>query len=158
MSGNDQSSSPMDTECNEASWVRLVQYIEDSPNHRLKQLILPLVHRAIEAQFDSLFEARWYFDHILIFPPDKYASQDGPRVTIELRSHADPHLYISLCNWDVQCQSPAQCHQVRPEGAFAVFTRYLQHLWEEAVAEPIPEVLRRAENYKAVHSSTSDNP
>jgi hypothetical protein len=34
-----------------------------------------------------------------------------------------------------------------PNAAFPAFTRYLQHLWEETVPEPIPEALRRKENH-----------
>jgi len=36
-----------------------------------------------------------------------------------------------------------QAHTVLPADAFPMFTRYLQHLWTETVAEPIPEILRR---------------
>lgn len=142
----------MDTDSNKASWIKIVRYVDDAPDHpafnRLKDAFSPILHRAIRAQFDSFFAAACYFDHILFFPLAKNESRSGPRVTFELRSPADPHLYISLCEWDIQYQSPAQCARVMPEKAFPVFTRYLQHLWEEAIPEPIPEVLRRRENYE----------
>jgi len=142
----------MGTDDNRASWARIVHCVDDAPSHpafnRLRKTVSPILHRAIRAQFDSLFSAACYFDHILFFPPSEDKSGSGLRVTLELRSPADPHLYISLCEWDIQYQSPAQCARVMPEKAFPVFARYLQHLWEEAVAEPIPEVLRRKENYE----------
>jgi hypothetical protein len=143
----------MDSDDNKASWSRLVHYVDDAPDHpafnRLNQMVSPILHRAIRAQFDSLFDATCYFDLILFFPPTKNKSRSGPRVTVELRSPADPHLYISLCDWDIQFQSPAQCARVMPDEAFPIFTRYLQHLWEETIPEPIPEILRRRENYDA---------
>jgi hypothetical protein len=141
----------MNTEKNRASWAKVVHDIDHAPAHaafnRLKTMVSPILHRAILAQFDCLFEADGYFNHIKFFPPNSEGSRKGPRVTLELRAPIDPHLYISLCDWDIQYQSPAQCIPVMPDAAFPTFTRYLQHLWEETVPEPIPDALRRKENY-----------
>jgi|GEM_PF-6803073 len=115
----------IDSERNRASWVQLANQIDGAPDHpafnRLKAAISPIVHRAMNAQFDSLFKAEAYFNHVRLFSP----GDRNTRVTLELRSPADPHLYISLCDWDIQYESPSQCCRVKPEEGFPVFTRYL---------------------------------
>jgi hypothetical protein len=130
-------------------WANTLRLIEDPEGHpsfaRRRTILLPIVKRAIEAQFDLLFEADLYFDHLRFYPTGR--SKTGSRVTVELRAPAYPMLYISLSNCDIQYQSPQQFTGVLPEQAFPVLTRYLQHLWEENVPEPIPEILRRKENY-----------
>ena len=90
----------MNAENNRASWAKVVHYFDGAPDHtafnRLKAMVSPILHRAIHAQFDCLFEADCYYDHIRFFPPICEGSRKGPRVTLEIRAPIDPHLYISI--------------------------------------------------------------
>jgi hypothetical protein len=146
----------MCSERNKSSWGRIVESIDGAPSggefDRLRRVMSPILRRGIQAQFDLHFEAEQYFSHVRLFPISNEKHGAGPRVTLELRSNVDPRLYISFSNWDIQYQAAAQCIGVMPEEAFPVFTRYLQHLWEETVPEPIPPSLRQKKNYEIENS------
>jgi hypothetical protein len=107
---------------------------------------MPILQRAVDAEFDSLFRAGMSMSHIIFSTLDHHGLRDEPRVTLDVRPNWE--VRISYSTQNIHFHSPSQFEEVDPSSAFPVLTRYLQHLWEETVPEPIPELLRQKKNYE----------
>lgn len=135
---------------NRETWRQVQEEIETFPDreewNRWRSLVTPLVERAIESEFDSLFRAGMSLSHLVFSTLDHHGLRNEPRITVDLTT--DFNLRISYSTSDLWFQQPTQFEIVEPRLAFPVFTRYLQHLWEETLPEPIPEALRKRSNYE----------
>lgn len=142
---------------NRATWKLVGSSIEKYPDqddswNRRRAVISTLVKRAVESEFDSLFRAGMSVSPLVFSTLDRHGLRDEPRITVEVTS--DWSLRVSYSTWNTWFKQPTQFETVIPRLAFPVFTRYLQHLWEETIPEPIPEVLRKRSNYEADDSGS----
>jgi hypothetical protein len=136
---------------NRMTWKLIRHWMDEHPDldywNQWRQIVVPVVERAIQCEFDTLFRAGTSMSHLVFSTLDHHGLRDEPRITVDVTEHWSLRVSYSTKNlWFTQ---PTQCEIVTPEMAFPVFTRYLQHLWEETVPEPIPEVLRKRSNYEA---------
>ena len=135
---------------NRTTWKLVQGYAREYPDHehwnRWRGTISPLMERAIECEVDSLFRAGLSMSTLILSTLDHHGLRAEPRVSINVTQ--DWALRISYSTWNVEFKEPAQFEVALPSLAFPIFTRYLRRLWEETMPEPIPEILRRKENYR----------
>jgi hypothetical protein len=140
----------VDSDSNQASWIEVQSRIQGYPDrehwNRWREAVMPILQRAADAEFDSLFRAGTSMDHIIFSTLDHDGLRDEPRVTLDVRFNWK--VRISYTTHNIHFRSPNQFEEIDPSSAFPVFTRYLQHLWEETIPEPIPELLRLRKNYE----------
>jgi hypothetical protein len=145
------------TDDNRATWKQVRVWIDEYPDrehwNRWRAIIVPLVERAIDIQFDSRFRAGLSMSLVILSTLDHHGLRNEPRVTVEVTS--DWKLRIAYSTHNISLMSPKQFEIVDPHCAFPVFARYLQHLWEETMPEPIPEILRDRRNYEPDVSATA---
>jgi hypothetical protein len=129
---------------NEESWASVIQdngKYPDTPYwNEWRSVIDPLIDEAVKAGYNKLFRAEKSMHHILFSVLDHHGLRDEPRVTLSVTEDWKIQVHYSVAN--IYFRSALQCQTVIPTEAFPVLTRYLQHLWTETVAEPIPETLR----------------
>jgi hypothetical protein len=135
---------------NRATWKVVKNWIDEYPDHehwnRWREILLPLMERALLFEFDSLFRAGMSVNDVILSTVDHHGLRDEPRVTVAVTP--DWRLRISYSTQNIWFHPPAQFEIAEPHLAFPIFTRYLQHLWEETVPEPIPQILRNRGNYE----------
>ncbi len=78
--------------------------------------------------------------HVILSTLDHHGLKDEPRVTLEVMK--DGRIRISLTRNNVWFTEPTQFAVVEESSAIPTLRRYLWHLWEETVPEPIPARLR----------------
>jgi hypothetical protein len=142
---------------NRATWSEIREWIDEYEDreywNRWREIVKPLVERAIDSQFDSLFRAGQSMSHLILSTLDHHGLRGEPHITVNVTP--DWKLRISYSMKSTWFFPPQQFEIVEPGFAFPVLTRYLQHLWEETMPEPIPELLRDRRNYETDPSGTS---
>jgi len=73
---------------------------------------------------------------------DLHGLRDKPRVTVALNPAFEDCVRIAYGTTNLWFRSPEIEYYLPFEPAFQTFRRFLNHLWTETVAEPIPEDLR----------------
>jgi hypothetical protein len=139
---------PHPASSNKESWQLVVQHLRKYPDtehwKKWQSVIGSLIDRAIKSDYDGLFRAVKSMNDI------RFSTLDNPG------AKAEPHVKVRVTvDWRIQVEYvPANYSANQPFGpkiennvaappeAFQVFTRYLQHLWSETMAEPIPTALR----------------
>lgn len=129
---------------NRATWQEVLGFVAKCPEkeywNRWKTIVSPILKRAMELEFDSLFRAGMSMSHVIFSTLDHHGLRDEPRVTLEVMK--DWRIRISFTRNNVWFGEPTQCAVLDESSAFPTFARYLRHLWEETVPEPIPDRLR----------------
>jgi hypothetical protein len=142
---------------NRATWTEVREWINEYPDreywNRWRAIIEPLVDRAVASQFDTLFRAGQSMSDLIFSTIDHHGLRHEPRVTVNVTP--EWNLRISYSTHNLWFMSPQQFEVAEPHLAFPVLTRYLQHLWEETIPEPIPEILRDRNNYEPDPSGIS---
>jgi hypothetical protein len=129
---------------NRASWQQVFERIAEYPDteywNQWKRMILPILQRAMEQEFDSLFRAGMAM-HLIIFSTlDHHGLRDEPRVNLQVMK--DWNLRISSSKNNVEFNEPAKFAAVDQSAGFPTLVQYLQQLWEETMPGPIPDRLR----------------
>lgn len=129
---------------NRATWQQVLRSVGNYPDEEYwntwRAIVSPILEHAVELEFDSLFRAGMSMHHIIFSTLDHDGLRDEPRVTLEVMK--DWRIRISLTRNNVWFNKPTQFAILDESNAFQTFRRYLWHLWEETVPEPIPERLR----------------
>jgi hypothetical protein len=129
---------------NRATWQQVLRFASECPDNeywnKWNSIMRPLISGAIELGYDSLFRAGTSMSHVILSNLDHHGLRDEPRVTLEV--FKDWTVRISLTRNNVWFSNPTQFAIVDPSSALQTLRRYLWHLWEETVPEPIPDVLR----------------
>jgi hypothetical protein len=132
---------------NRATWQQVLRRVEEYPDNehwnRWKAIVSPILERAVELEYDSLFRAGMSMSDVIFSTLDHNGLKDEPRVTLEVMK--DRRIRISLTRNNVCFREPTQFAIVDESSAFPTFRRYLWHLWEGTVPEPIPDRLREAD-------------
>lgn len=129
---------------NRATWQQVLGFVAEFPENeywdRWKAIVSPILKRAIESEFDSLFRAGTSMSHLIFSTMDHHGLRYEPRVTLDVRK--DWKIRISFTRNNVWFSEPTQFAVLDESSVFPTFVRYLRHLWEETVPEPIPDRLR----------------
>jgi hypothetical protein len=129
---------------NPETWANIVQFTQEFPQtdywNRWRSTVCPLLDESIRRGYDCLFRAGSSMHHILFSTISHHGLRGEPHVT--LRVTEEWKIEISYSTSNVHFSSPIESVVVNPDSAISLFTRYLCHLWEETVPEPIPEALR----------------
>ena len=129
---------------NRATWQQVLGHVAEYPDdeywNRWRSIVSPILKRAVELEFDSLFRAGMSIHHVILSTSDHHGLRDEPRVTLQVTK--DWTIRISLTRSNVWFSEPTQFSIVEQSSAIPTFRRYLWHLWEETVPEPIPSRLR----------------
>lgn len=129
---------------NRATWQQVLGFVAEYTDNeywsRWRAIISPILKHAVELELDSLFRAGMSMSHVIFSTLDHHGLRDEPRVTLEVMK--DWRIRISFTGNNVWFSEPAQFAVVDESSAFPTFGRYLRHLWEETVPEPIPDRLR----------------
>jgi hypothetical protein len=129
---------------NRATWQHVLDFVAEYPDNeywnRWKAIVSPILERAVELEYDSLFRAGMSVNHVIFSTLDHHGLRDEPRVTFEVMK--DWSIRISLTTNNVWFREPTQFAVMDELSAFPTLQRYLWHLWEETVPEPVPDRLR----------------
>ena len=130
---------------NPETWADIVQFAQEFPDTEYWNLwrstICPLLDQALNLDYDRLFRAGSSMHHIIFSTIDHNGLRGEPHVTICVTEDWKIGIYYSTAS--IHFHPALESIVVDPNDAFPVFTRYLRHLWEETVPEPIPEELSR---------------
>ena len=131
-------------EDNRATWQQVLASVRRFPDYdhwnRWRSIVLPILERAVELEFDSLFRAGMSMSHVVFSTLDHHGLKLEPRVTLEVMR--DWRVRISFTTNNVWGVEPTHFAILDESSAFPTLRRYLWHLWEETVPEPIPDCLR----------------
>jgi hypothetical protein len=129
---------------NRATWQQVLGFVAEYPDNeywnRWRAIVSPILERAVESEYHSLFRAGMSMSHVIFSTSDHHGLRDEPRVTLEVTK--DWSIRISLTTNNVWFCEHTQFAVLDESSAFPTFRRYLWHLWEETMPEPIPERLR----------------
>jgi len=129
---------------NRATWQQVLGIVAKYPDNeywnRWRAIVSPILERAVELEFDSLFRAGTSMSHVIFSTLNHHGLRDEPRVTLEVMK--DWRIRISLTTHNMWFREPTQFAVLDESSAFPTFRRYLWHLWEDTVPEPIPDRLR----------------
>jgi hypothetical protein len=140
---------------NEESWLYILQHYVEYPDtlywNRLRSILVPVIERGIEAEYNRLFIAGTSMHSTTFSTGDHEVLRFNPAMRFRLRPPLNPKVYLEVTkDWqvrisysDISVSRRGQSSTVAPSDGFQTLTRYLKHLWTETVPEPIPEVLRR---------------
>ncbi len=130
---------------NMESWAFVIrdnaEYPDDEYWNQWRAAISPLLDQCIQRGYNRLFRAGKSMHHILLSTLPHNGLRGEPHVTLEVTKEGNIEIHYSTAN--TYFGPSIQNQVVTPSDAFPILTRYLQHLWTETVAEPIPENLRR---------------
>ena len=130
---------------NPETWADLVQFIQEFPDTdhwtKWRSAVSPMIDEAILRGYHQLFRAGSSMHHLIFSTLDHHGLRLEPRVTIRVTEELEIGIYYSTGN--IHFDSAIESVVVSQGDAFPIFTRYLRHLWEETVPEPIPEELRQ---------------
>jgi hypothetical protein len=109
---------------NRATWRLVRTFIDEYPNNEFwapwRETVLPLLNRATDCEFDTLFRAGMSMSHLIFSTIDHHGLRDEPRITVEVTS--EWKLRISYSTWNLQFKQPTQFAVAEPHQAFPVFT------------------------------------
>jgi hypothetical protein len=129
---------------NRATWQQVLGLVAEYPDkeywNRWRSIVSPILRSAVELESDSFFRAGMSMSHVVFSTLDHHGLRDEPRVTLEVKK--DWTIRISLTRNNVWFKEPSQSAIVEQSSAIPTLRRYLWHLWEETVPEPIPAPLR----------------
>lgn len=135
----------MRTMTNPESWADVIEFAHSLPDtdhwNCWRAAMLPILEESRSREYDTLFRAGSSMHDFVFSTLDRHRLFDEPRVTLTVTE--DFRLRIAYSRGNVHFSSPSESIVEDSREAFPSFTRYLCHLWEETMPEPIPEVLRK---------------
>jgi len=128
---------------NRDSWAYVVRSFDEYPDdpywNQWRSVMTPLIDHAIHAGYNELFLAGRAMHLVLFSTIDHYGLRQEPRVSLGVTEDWCVRIYYSTTN--VEFNPPIETSKATPDETFQVLTRYLQRLWAETVAEPLPQAL-----------------
>jgi len=130
---------------NPETWTDIVQFTREFPDtehwNRWRSTMCPVLEEALRQGYNRLFRAGSSMHDLIFSTLDHHGLRMELRVTLRVTNDWKIGIYYSTVHIDFG--SPIESVSVTTPEAFPVFTRYLRHLWEETVPEPIPQELRQ---------------
>ena len=129
---------------NIASWKTVLGHVERFPENASwtpwKAVARRFVCEGINLGLDRYFRAGTSVNHLLFSTLDRNGLKREPRVTVEIRGENKLRIAYGATNLFF---SSAELEYLLPyELGFPTFRRFLNQLWIETVADPLPDELR----------------
>jgi hypothetical protein len=106
-----------------------------------RSVVDPLLDQATRAGYDELFRAGKAMHHIIFSTIDHCGLKEEPRVTLVVTEDWGVQIHYSTTN--VEFNPSIETTKTTADEAFQVLARYLQRLWIDTVAAPVPEALTK---------------
>jgi hypothetical protein len=132
-------------ENNKASWLDVLQFVDEFPENETwaawKAFVRPVIEACIEAGLHQYFRAGQSMQHIIFSTSERHGLEEiipsPPRVTFGRR--ASERMFVAWSHSNLWFHDPEREDAVTSENAVSVLRRYLADLWRETrPADSVP--------------------